>query len=181
MLILCRYLLRLYPAAHRLEFGTEMMAVLREREEETRGTGTVVRWVIVGREIAGLLYGAVQEQLRELAGSGSWPVVPVRRFAMRTEFRFPKATPWLMTVILAAVVMAIEKAKAIQASVPASNPHVGQIQPEQFTFLTTVVTLFLIGCVTGAVGWAILFALRRSGVQRLSELRPSGSRGSSGA
>lgn len=62
-----------------------------------------------------------------------------------------------MTVILAAVIMAIEKAKAISGSV-----------------LTTVAELFLIGYMVGAVGWAILFALRGSGVQRLSELRPSG-------
>ena len=99
---------------------------------------------------------------------------------MRSEFRFPKATGWLMTLILAAVVMAIEKAKAIQASIPEAHPQVGPIQPEQFTFLTSVALLFVCGCVVGAVGWAVLFALRRSGVQRLEELRPSRGRSSGG-
>jgi hypothetical protein len=174
MLSLCHYLLYLYPAAHRLEYGEEMMDVLREKHGETRSRGAAERWTFCAREIGGLLCGALQEQIRGVTGCGAWGVIHMRKFTTHSEFRFPKVTPWLMTVILAGVVMTIEKAKAIQDSVSASNAHGGPIQAVQFTFLTTVVTLFLIGCVMGAVGWAILFALRRSGVQRLSELRPSG-------
>ena len=92
---------------------------------------------------------------------------------MRSEFRFPKATGWLMLIILAAVVMAIDKAKAISASVPETHPYVGPIRPAQFTVISTFALVFVAGCVVAAVGWSVLFALRRSGVQRLSELRPS--------
>ena len=99
---------------------------------------------------------------------------------MRSEFRFPKAAAWLMLVILAAIVVAIEKAKAIQASLPDTHPSVGPIQPAQFTLISTFAVLFVAGCVVAAVGWVVLFALRRSGVQRLSELRPSSNAGTGG-
>ena len=89
---------------------------------------------------------------------------------MRSQFRFPKTTAFLMTVILAGVVLAIEKAEAIRASVPDVNPHVGPIQPAHLTILATMVLMFLVVYIAGAVGWVVLFALRRSGVHRLSEL-----------
>jgi hypothetical protein len=75
-----------------------------------------------------------------------------------------------MTVILAGVVLAIEKAKAIMVSVPDVNPHVGPIQPEHFTFLPTVALIFAFFYLAGLTGWAILFALRRSGMHRLSDM-----------
>jgi len=172
MLTLCRYLLYLYPPAHRCEYGEEMAAVLCERRAESCHAGVMARWAFWAREIAGLLHGALQEQVRGMTGLRSWAELRLRRFSMRSEFRFPKATAWLMLVILAAIVMAIEKAKAIQASLPDTHPYVGPIQPAQFTLISTFAVLFLAGCVIGAVGWAVLFALRRSGVHRLSELRP---------
>lgn len=172
MLSLCRYLLRLYPPAHRLEYGEEMVAVLCERERESWNSSVAARCAFWSREIAGLLYGALQEHVRAISGLHPWVVFPLRRFGMRSEFRFPKATAWLMMVVLAAIVMAIEKAKAIQASLPDTHPVVGPIQPAQFTLISTFAVLFVAGCVIGAVGWAVLFALRRSGVQRLSALRP---------
>ena len=180
MLSFCRFLLYLYPPAHRLEYGEEMVAVLRERQAESWNSGVLARWVFWAQEIAGLLCGAVREHARSLVRFPSWAVCSLRRFTMRSEFRFPKATGWLMLVILAAIVMAIEKAKAIQASLPDTHPYVGPIQPAQFALISTFAVLFVAGCVVGAVGWAVLFALRRSGTQRLSELRPSGGRGSGG-
>lgn len=82
MLPLCRYLLYLYPQAHRLEFGEEMMAVVCEREEESRSAGAVARWRFSAREIVGLLHGALQEQLRGMTGCHVWEVIPMRRFSM---------------------------------------------------------------------------------------------------
>lgn len=178
MLSLCRYLLYLYPPAHRFEYGEEMVSVLCERQAESWNSGAAARWAFWTREIAGLLRGALQEHVRAMAGLHLWEVFPVGRLRMRSEFRFPKATGWLMLVILAAVVMAIEKAKAISASVPDTHPYVGPIQPAQFTVISTFALVFVAGCVVGAVGWAVLFALRRSGVQRLSALRPSSDRSS---
>ncbi len=176
MLAFCRYLLYLYPPAHRIEYGEEMVAVLCERQRELWNLGVLARWLFLAREIAGLLRGAVQEHVRAVTVLHPWAVFPLRRFSMRSEFRFPKATGWLMLVILAAIVMAIEKAKAISASLPDTHQYVGPIQPAQVTVIATFAVVFVAGCVVGAVGWAVLFALRRSGTQRLSELRPSGDR-----
>ncbi len=93
---------------------------------------------------------------------------------MRSEFRFPKATAPLMLIILAVIVVAIEKAKAISASVPHTNPQVGPIPPVQFTVVWTLLLVLIVAGTAGALGWVILFALRRSGVHRLSESNPSG-------
>ena len=87
---------------------------------------------------------------------------------MRSEFRFPKATVALMTVILAAVVWTIEKAKAISASVPHTNPPIVPVPTVQFTIVPTLLVVTAMAVAAGALGWAALFALRRSGMQRLS-------------
>lgn len=92
---------------------------------------------------------------------------------MRPEFRFPKATVGLMMVILAAVLFTIEKAKAISASVPHANPPVGQIQPAQMAIVPSLLVAMISALVVGVIGWAILYALHRSGIQQLSEMSPS--------
>jgi len=89
---------------------------------------------------------------------------------MRSGFRFPKITAFLMTVILAGVVLAIQRADAIRASVSDLNPPVVTIQPAHQTFLPTFALMFLGVYLAGALGWAVLFALRRSGVHRLSRM-----------
>lgn len=81
---------------------------------------------------------------------------------MRSDFRFPRTTQVLMTLILAAVVFAIKQGQAIVADANA---------PENWT---TVLLLFLwvfsLLCALGSGGYAILFALRRSGLLRLSNV-----------
>lgn len=171
MATLSRYLLYLYPAAHRMEFGEEMKEVLRERQNEVAKRGAMSRWMSNGREIGGLLRGAAQEHARAATGLYSWEEFPIRRIRMRKEFRFPKATPVLMMVILVAILMAIEKARAIQLSVPPSHQDVGPIQSANFTVVPTFGLLLVMGCVVGAIAWAVAYALRRSGVQRLEELK----------
>jgi hypothetical protein len=125
------------------------------------------------REVHGLLAGALKEHVRSFTGSYGPSPLFARRLAMRSEFRFPKATVTLMVIILAAVVMAIEKATAISASVPRTSPHVGPIQPEHFTLFPTLLLIVSFACVAGALGWAILFALHRSGVHRLADFDPA--------
>jgi hypothetical protein len=174
MIFVCRCLLYLYPAGHRAEFGEEMLGVIHERQAASRNKGVPARGVLYAREIGGLLRGAVEEQFRARRSFSPWGVIPVRRMSMRTEFRFPKATAVLMTVILAAVVMAIEKARAIQFSVPEAHPQVGPIRSADFTVVPSFALLLVIACFAGAIGWAIVFAMKRSGVQRLEELRGSG-------
>jgi len=95
---------------------------------------------------------------------------------MHSEFRFPKATPILMALILAGTVLAIEKAQAISASLPHINPPIGPIQPERLTFLPPVLLMFAVAYAAGLIGWMILFALKRSGVHRLSEMQDSAGR-----
>lgn len=170
MLSVCRYLLYLYPQAHREEFGTEMLAVLCDREAEARERGFAGRWMIFSREIGGLFWGALREQVRTVAGFRSLRILPIWRLNMKPEFRFPRATAVLMPVILAAVVMTIEKAKAIQAAASNATPPVVPIPAEQFTLLPAIGWLLVMGCAAGAVGWGIFFVLGRSGIHRLSGL-----------
>lgn len=86
---------------------------------------------------------------------------------MRTEFRFPKTTAVLMTIILAGVVLAIEKGEGIVASLTNVNPALGPIQSPHFDFVPAVIFMFAFVYAAAVAGWAILFALRRSGVHRL--------------
>jgi hypothetical protein len=166
MLSLYRCLLHLYPAAYRYEYGDEMAGVFSEVRSET-GKGLLPRGKFFLREFAGLLYGALLEHSRAISGSD----FPPRRFTMRSEFRFPKATPVLMTIILAGVILTIEKATAIEESLPLAYPQqLPPIQPEHFTFFPAMAVIFLSAYVAAVIGWIVLFALRRSGVHRLSEM-----------
>ena len=87
---------------------------------------------------------------------------------MRNEFRFPKATALLMAIILAGVLVAIQKGESIEASLPHVSPPIGPIQSVHSTLLSGVILWWLLFVAMGMVGWAILFAMRRSGVHRLA-------------
>ena len=89
---------------------------------------------------------------------------------MRSEFRFPKAAVSLMTILLVAIIFTIEKAKTI--SVAYANAQVSPIRVE-VSVLPAFAMVLVGACIAGAIGWAILFALRRSGVHRLSDVNPS--------
>jgi len=82
-------------------------------------------------------------------------------------------------IILAAVVFAIEKAKAISASIPHGSLPVGPIQPAQITIVPSLLVTMVTAIVIAVIGWAILFALHRTGVHRISEVDPSASQLSS--
>ena len=88
---------------------------------------------------------------------------------MRTEFRFPKTTAVLMTLILGGIILAIEKARMIQASYSQGAPLV-PLETARLTFFPTVALLLVIFYAAGLVGWAVLFALRRTGVHRLADM-----------
>ena len=87
---------------------------------------------------------------------------------MRNEFRFPRATWILMSIILAGVVMAIAKGEAISASVPPMNPALPPIHPAH-GLLSNWGLSFLIMYAVGIVARALLFALRRRGTLRLQK------------
>ena len=165
--------MRLYPAAYRCEFGEEMLEVLSELQGEIRKQNAITRVFFAARESGGLVSGALHEHLRSFTGSYDNEIFSLRRFAMKSEFRFPKATVGLMLVILAAVMFTIEKARAISTSVPHSSPSVGPIQSVQATIVEPLLAILIWAITAGAIGWGILYALHRSGVQQLSEMNPS--------
>ncbi|MGO8795776.1 MAG: hypothetical protein ACLQLC_13215 [Candidatus Sulfotelmatobacter sp.] len=156
-------LLRLYPPAYRQRFESEMIAVFREVDADAHKKGSLARAGFYLREVTGLLRGAINEHARQIPGRHLLFQMPFGRFTMRSNFRFPKTTVFLMTVILAGVVLAIEKAEDISASLPYANPPVGPIQPAPHTALMTMALMFVLVYVMGAVGGAIYFALRRAG------------------
>ena len=167
---LYRHALRLYPAAfHHEQFGEEMVAVFRELQAETATKGIFAQGFFCVREIAGVLAGAMREHWRTRRRERVWLLFSTRRYTMRNEFRFPRTTAVLMTIILAGVVLAIQKGEAIEGSVPYTNSPVGPIHPVHSTLLPGVVAGFAFFYAAGLIGWAILFALRRSGVHRLDQ------------
>jgi len=167
---LYRNLLRLYPAFHRERFGEEMIAVFGDMQAETVSKGITARAVFCLREAAGVVSGALQEHWRALGGEDVWLWFPTRRFTMRSEFRFPKATAVLMAIILGGVMLAIQKGENISASLRgAVDPPIGPIHPTHSVLLGGIVFGFLFFYAAGMIGWAILFAMRRSGVHRLAE------------
>jgi hypothetical protein len=176
MLVVYQSLLRLYPSAYRHQYAEEMIAVFREVDAaaHNRGTGAMAKLYL--REASGLFRGAVAEHARRILGTHVPFPLSSRRFTMHSSFRFPKSTAFLMTVILAGVVLAIQRADAIRASVRDVNPPVVTIQPAHQTFLPTFARMFLGVYLAGALGWVVLFALRRSGIHRLSEMPPSSER-----
>lgn len=174
MLSFYRALLNLYPSAYRHAYGEEMMTVLFEVQAESGSKGWFSQVVSCARETTGLLYGALQEHVRSITYSHGCGKFPPRRLSMHSEFRFPKITVTLMAVILAGVLMAIDKARAISAAVPPSSQYVGPIHSAPLTVLPALLIILAGACVAGVIGWGVLFALHRSGVQRLSDVNPSG-------
>lgn len=170
MLTLYRRLLRLYPAAHRLQFGEEMLAVFVDARADVAKKKLLAQTVFVMREILGLIGGACGEHLRCVLGPDSGFPLSERSFVMRNGFRFPKTTAVLMILILCGVVVAIKKGEEIAMSLPHVNPPVGPIQPVHSTLFAPFVVLSIVFYGLGLAGWAILFALRRSGVHRLADM-----------
>jgi hypothetical protein len=175
MLSLYRALLCLYPAAFRSDYGDEMTSVFRDLDRETSARTGFQRAMLYIRELSGLLHGAVHEHSRTISAfSFLTPFssqLPSRRFIMTSQFRFPKTTAVLMTIILAGVIMAIQKGTAIEASLPHTNPPITLIPPDHLgTFVPMILAMFLVVYAVAALGWIVLFCLRRTGVHRLSEM-----------
>jgi hypothetical protein len=175
MLAFYRALLCLYPASYRCEFGGEMMDVLQEVQAEKRKKGALALFFSRAHETGGLLHGAIREHFLDITGSYDNGMLSLRRLGMKSEYRFPKATVGLMMATLAGVILAIEKARAISASVPHLNPLVGPIKSMPTTVAQTMLGVLVWAIVSGAIGWGILYALRRTGVQQLSEMNPAAS------
>jgi hypothetical protein len=171
MLTVYRRLLRLYPAEYRELFGDEMIAVLREETDAHANKKWFTRARFCTREIAGLVNGALREHFRVLVAIQDDLSFMTGRFAMRNGFRFPKTTIVFMTLILGGVLTAIKRGEDIAASVPDNNPPIAvHIQPAHSILLGGMPLFFAFFYAAGLIGWAIMFALRRSGVHRLADM-----------
>src|SRR5437870_2389661 len=165
MTCLYRFLLYLYPPSHRREYAEEMIAVFRDAQADVRSRNFRERISFRTRETLGLLAGAVQEYLRILGGRS--PMISFTRFDMRPEFRFPRSTVVLMSVILGGVMVAMKEASAVQAKYGSASDSMWR------TFPGFAGWTFVFAFVTVAIVWAILFALGRTGAHRLANIQPS--------
>ena len=163
MLSFYRWLLYLYPSLYRLEYTDEMVSVFRDAHADVSAGSVRERISFRVRETLGLLAGAVREHTRTI--TGSYPSISFRRFNVHTEFRFPRSTVFLMLVIFGGVILAMEKASTIQVKYAAGAASVWPSLPWflGFTLLFT--------CAAAMCGWGILFALGRTGVQRLENIQ----------
>ncbi len=163
-------LLRLYPTEHRRQFGEEMCGVFQEMYDEIDGAGPISLAAFVVREFAGLVRGAAREHLRGFGVLHISGLLSTRRFNMRNGFRFPKATAVLMTIILLGVIAAIQKGENIAYSLPRVSQPIAPVHPVHSGLLPPIPLFFAAFYAAGFLGWAILFALRRSGVHRLDNI-----------
>jgi hypothetical protein len=171
MLTVYRKLLSLYPAEHRELFSEEMMAVLREESDDHANKKLLMRGRFFAREITGLLNGAFREHFRVWVEIQDGLSLATGRFSMHNGFRFPKTTIVFMALILACVVTAIKKGEDIAASVPNVDPPLPiHIQPVHSILLGGLPLFFAFFYAAGLIGWAIMFALRRSGTHRLDNM-----------
>jgi len=160
MTTLYRSLLYLYPLGYRREFGEEMTLVFSEAQGAVNQdfSSRTKFWL---KEVAGLLSGAAQEHFRGFSGSQDGN--SSRRLNMR---RFPRSTIILMIVILIGVGLTMESARTVQMKYDGvSMTSVWNTFPGLFTFglgLMFVAALSI---------WAILFALRRTGMHRLANVQ----------
>lgn len=160
-------LLRLYPRAYRRQFGEEMIAVFRDADADAHQKGNLVTARFYLREVGGLFRGALAEHARGVFGGHVSFPLSSRRFDMRPEFRFPRSTVILMSIIFAGVILAMEKANTVEVKYAAGADSIWPSLP-WFLGLTLLFT-----CATVVVIWGILFALGRTGLHRLANIKPS--------
>jgi hypothetical protein len=167
LLTVYRSLLCLYPESNRDEFGEEMIAVFREARTDL-SPALIAKITFHRREFRGLLSGALRAHFDRLFG----PTVLFPRFYMQPQFRFPRSTIFLMCVILAGVVLAINKAvDVVQLKQGLPRGTNASWEPMLGALLLTL------GVVLAAVAavWGVLFATRRTGMHRLEGMQTWGS------
>jgi len=156
----------LYPADYREEFGDEMAWVFQQAQSDICRESGSAFVIFLARELQGVLSGAVRERARGLFDSHS--PAPWKGGSMESKFRFPRATLVLMLLSLLAVVLSLEEARVVEL-------HYGNnigMPPEWPMLLWIFGRILLIALAVAAIIFGIFFALRRSGIHRLEELKP---------
>lgn len=87
---------------------------------------------------------------------------------MRLEFRFPRPPVFLMLVMLACLVVPLEKAKSVQLKYGA-GASLMSVWP---AWPWALALMLLIVAATVAIIWGIWFAPQPTGVHRLANLQP---------
>ncbi|HKU20406.1 MAG TPA: hypothetical protein VJQ50_05270 [Terriglobales bacterium] len=152
-----RWLLWLYPGSYRQQFGEEMTSVFREAQSELP-PALAAKLSFYRREFCGLLRSALRARLDPLFG----PAIPLGRFDMQPQFRFPRSTVFLMLVIFAGTLLAIAKASSIAGDIS------GSVWP---SLVSVLIFMLLTMCAAAALVWGILHSLRRSGAHRLENVQ----------
>lgn len=164
---LFRFVLRLYPEAYRECFGEEMLEVFTEGWLEAARRGRSARLRFLYRELLGSLSGVLIERISSLLESGFPGIVCLRRITMRSNLKFPLSAIVFMLLSLLVSLYAMTQARAVSESLPDINP-VLTMQPVHVPLPGGILVMLAIAYVVGIAGWASVFAMRRSGVQRLS-------------
>ncbi len=165
MLTIYRFAMWLYPSGYRAEFADEMLQVLGQRLADGGG-GMFSKIDRHGRELAGLLAGAVDERLRFRASFYLGLPMTWRRLTMRSSFRFPKSVAPMMLLVFAAVLFTIARAASTAVAVTATHvPSAG----EKLSLPLSVGLWLGLAYLAGAIVWVMIHILHRSGSQRLSD------------
>jgi hypothetical protein len=150
MIALYQSLLMLYPPRHRSMFGEEMLGVFGDAQAEAKRKGDWETLTFYLRELRGFLCEAARERVSAWAGDRGWSL-PGRRLYMRKERCFPSIAIVCKVIVLMAVLEIIFR--------------------EEGRLLYGCAFGFAIAWGVGLAVWAVGYAMRRSGVQRLSEVR----------
>ena len=89
------------------------------------------------------------------------------------SFRFPRFAIFLMLACFFTILAAIDLAAEMSRTVQMTYPGAPNLEPMWWSKLPGVFGMvFVMQWAFGAAGYAILFALRRSGLHRLASLDP---------
>jgi len=105
--------MRLHPAVDRGRLGDEMIATFRQLPPQRKGWPRAA--CFTSAKLRQSWLGPFANAGKVTGGDSTWLWSRTGRFAMRTEFRFPKTAAVRMTIILAGVISAIQTGEAIPA------------------------------------------------------------------
>ena len=165
---LFRGVVQLYPENVRELMGEEIVDVYREGCAACLGRAPIFKLRFYSREFAGIVGGLVREHMRNLLPSFDH-FAPVGRLFMRSGIKFPIAGVVFMVLSFLGVMYAIFEAQAVSAAAPKDNPTLA-LHPVHVNPPGGIVIIIAIAYVLGVIGWAVVYSLRRSGAERLSQV-----------
>jgi len=173
MTALYRWLLKLYPPAHRYKFADEMLDVFVEAEAEVRCASIRSRASFYFREFSGLVSGTLREQF--CAGDFCEPRdskiggIMIRQ----TRCRFPRSSIIMMGFVLVIVLGMIAKIQGVShyygRVISGELPHQPLQWPSYYGLISGIAVVFLLAWIAGLAVWAVAYAMRRTAAQQLGD------------